>query len=348
MLNTHRMASLGDFSLSEPVDRLQIATTKRKIETWLRSVPFTDLLNLYRADVDLQGPLEQVVARLELFSDMWDFRRIARMRGQAADDNLAKGLGSARWLSAETGLSPEDQARVLADVNQLGLVHAQDPSKERYDYALVLGGARLSCLLRSQRAAEVMRSGVRVDKVGLLGAARPVSDTERDATDTYAPGAIDEFALMIAGAKQAFGLDSDRYTEDRNDDRENPNLSWIVRRFESRFLDRDVEFIAVSAPSSAPVERRANSADTLQFFLDQQHVSPGSRLLLITSQIYVPYVQLEAIRTVAIPRSIFVETIGFPGDRMPTLQGLSNTNHYLQEVRSTLQAARRFSRAYPG
>jgi hypothetical protein len=83
------------------------------------------------------------------------------------------------------------------------------------------------------------------------------------------------------------------------------------------------------------------------FFLKREDVRPKSTLLLVTSQIYVPYTQLEALRTVGLPHELLVETIGFPSDRMPALQGLSNANHYLQEIRSTIQAARRFCQAYP-
>jgi len=193
----------------------------------------------------------------------------------------------------------------------------------------------------------VMRAGTRVSTLVLLGAARPVADTERDATDTYAPGAADEFDLIIAGAQQAFGFDASSFDENRYDDTANRNLSWVIRRFATSFEGRGLDVIAMSAPSSDPQRRRANSADTILFFLDREKVPQNSSLLLVTSQIYVPYVQLEALRTVALPRQLLVETIGVSGDRMPTLQGLADANHHLQEIRSTIQAAHRFCRAYP-
>lgn len=202
-------------------------------------------------------------------------------------------------------------------------------------------------MLRPLRAAEVIRSGVTTDIVGLLGAPRPIPKSERDATDTYAPGAMDEFDLIVAGGQQALGFDARRFDEQRYDSPTNPNLGWVIRRFEATLDGRSFPVVAVSAPSSDAERRRANSADTLTFFLDRQHVPQNARILLITSQIYVPYLQLEALRTVAIPRKLIVETIGFPGDRMPELHGLSNPNHYLQEIRSTIQAARRFCEAYP-
>jgi len=327
--------------------REQIVEIRSQIKNWIGSNAFADLLRLYERDLELSGRLDADLEQLEQFSDRWDFRRIARERGAATDDNLSLGSGAARWLSAGTGFSPEVEARIIADAEDLGLVHDAEPSKRQYDYFLVLGGARLSCQLRPLRAAELIRCGVEVRNIALLGAARPVAQSERDATDTYAPGAVDEFDLIVAGSKEAFGFDTEGFVEDRYDDPHNKNLSWVIRTLDFDFNQRPLRLFAISAPSSDPVHRRANSADTWSFLLDRMKPVPGSNLLLITSQIYVPYVQLEALRTIALPHGLFVETVGFPGDRMPQLQGLTNANNYLQEVRSTIQAARRLCLAFP-
>jgi len=319
---------------------------RTKIKAWITSPWFVDLLELFDGHIALQGRLEEVLERLEIFSDRWDFRRMARERGVPTDDKLRQGFGAARWLTAATHLSEDAEARILEDARHLGLVHAQDPIQSSYNYILVLGGARLSCKLRPMRAVEVIRAGIRVNAVALLGAARPVVDSERDATDTYAPRAVDEFDLIVAGAQQAFGFDERTFDEERYDHPSNSNLGWVVRHFKASFEGLPLRVLAMAAPSSDPLRRRANSADTLVFFLDWEKVPPNSKLLLITSQIYVPYVQLEALRTIAVPRQLLVETIGFPGDRMREIQGLSSTNHYLQEIRSTIQAARRFCQAY--
>jgi len=334
------------FHITKPIDQSLVNTIRSKIRAWVESMWLADLLALFDGNISLQGSLDEVLERLETFSDRWDFRRIARERGVPTDDELRHGVGSARWLSAATGLPQDMEARVLDDASHLGLVHGQQPAQSRYDYIVVLGGARLSCKLRPLRAAEVMRAGVRVDRIALLGAARPIAESERDATDTYAPGASDEFDLIVTGAQQILGFDASTFAEERNDDHQDRNLSWVVRRFETLFDGRQLKILAVSAPSSDPLRRRANSADTIMFFLDRERVPPGSQLLLVTSQIYVPYVQLEVLRTAALPRQLLVETIGFPGDRMPPLQGLSNANHYLQEIRSAIQAARRFCQTY--
>lgn len=334
------------FQLTPNVRGDSVKVVREKIRAWIASQWFVELLNLFGCKIELHGKMEDVLHQLEDFSRRWDYRRIARERGMPADDALVKGVGAARWLSAETGLSRQDEERVLHIADRLGLIRAQNPTRQTYDYILVLGGARLSCKMRTLRAAQVLLSGVSARAVILLGSTRAVSESERDATDTYAPNAANEFDLFIAGGSQVLEFDENRFQEERHEDPTNNNLSWISRTYQITWAGHPLLVLALAAPSSDPDRRRANSADTLQFFLQREMIPVNSQLLLITSQIYVPYVQLESLREIGIPRRIGIETIGFPGDRMPEIQGLSNPNHYLQEIRSTIQAALRFCLAH--
>ncbi len=330
------------FTIPADVGSTASQVVKRKIDAWISSEWFVDLIHMFGGVVTDQGTLREKLETLEVFSERWDFRRQARERGVATDDAVTGGTGAARWLTSAVELSPEDHARILRNAQELGLVEAHDPTQPFYDYLVALGGARLSCQLRPLRAAEVIQNGVRTRRIALLGAARPIPDSEREATDTYAPGAVDEFDLIVAGGQQAFGFDPQSFDEERYEHPDNANLSWLIRRFKASTLKETLPIVAISAPSSDPERRRANSADTLRFLLDKERISSASRLLLITSQIYVPYVQLEALRTIGLPRALFIETIGFPGHRMSQLQGLTLPHHYLQEIRSAIQAARRF------
>jgi len=168
----------------------------------------------------------------------------------------------------------------------------------------------------------------------MLSGARPIADSEREATDTYAEGAVTEFDLICKGAERCFSLS--KYKESRYDDY-NINSSWAVRTYEGR-----IPIISIAGPSTEPDKRRANSADTYKFFFERYRVEKGAKLLLITGQIYVPYQQLEAIRTLALPYGVSVETIGFPSDWGGKLQGMHQPSNYLQEIRSTIQAMSRF------
>jgi len=309
------------------------------LDRWLAAPTLAALVQSFGGAIPSQLSRTELVAWLLDFSERWDLRSL-----QAGA--LSKDTGErSRWLITDASLTEAHRSAIQAAANELGLIGAEIPSKRAYDFAWVLGGARLSCLLRPRLAAQlVTRLGVRFGSIALLAAARPVSATERHATDTYAPEAATEFDLINKGAEISFNMPA-AFTEERSEDAANPNRSWVIRRYE-----KTGDFpptLSLSAPSSEPETRRANSADTYEFFFEHVQASPGSSLLLITSQIYVPYQQLEAIRTVALKHEVVIETVGYPLEWSGDLQGMNGPGNYLQEIRSTIQSVDRFLRAFP-
>lgn len=309
------------------------------LDRWLAAPTLAALVQSFGSEIPTQLTRVELAAWLLDFSERWDFRAL-----QA--ETLSNDTGErSRWLITETSLTERQRDAIQAAANELGLIGAEIPSKRAYDFAWVLGGARLSCLLRPRLAAQLVTElGVRFGSIALLAAARPVSATERHATDTYAPEAATEFDLINKGAEISFNMPA-VFTEDRSEDVENPNRSWVIRRYEK--TGGLPPILSLSAPSSEPELRRANSADTFEFFFKYVQASPGSSLLLITSQIYVPYQQLEAIRTIALKREVVIETIGYPLEWGGNLQGMNGPGNYLQEVRSTIQSVNRFLSAFP-
>ncbi len=325
--------------LCPPLGGSRATAVREAIRAWVESPALARLVEAFGGRVPSDPNLGALVLWLLDFSERWDFRRLQRDGARTA---IAEG---ARWLLSDDQASPEQRAVVEDCAVQLGLAGVGDPSQRDYDYVLVLGGARLSCLLRPRYAAKLMQqSGIRTKAVALLASARPVADSERDATDTYAAGAVTEFDLMNAGGVLAFPLDGDPDRESQ-EDADHPNSSWAIWRYATSPGAPPV--ISLCAPSSEPGKRRANSADTYEFFLSRFAVPRGSSLLLVTSQIYVPYQQLEAIRTVALPYELEVETVGFPPDWGGSLQGMVGATNYLQEIRSTIQSASRFLQFSP-
>lgn len=148
--------------------------------------------------------------------------------------------------------------------------------------------------------------------------------------------------MILSGAKNVFDLGKIIKDVEHNDD--NNNKSWhIVEYSKNGFVP---EVLAISAPSSEPDKRRANSADTYEFFFKKYQIEKGAKLLLLTSQIYVPYQHMEAIRTLAFKFNVEIETIGFPIEWNGNLQGMRNPVHYLQEIRGTIISISRFLKEY--
>ena len=320
------------------VDRVQ--RMYETLDQWFRSPALASLVTGFGSEVPTRLSTVDLGAWLLDFSERWDFRRLQQ-------GTLAKDTGErSRWLITGSALTESQRGLSMEAARKLGLIGLEVPSKHAYDFVWVLGGARLSCLLRPRFAAHlVTEQALQCGTIALLASGRPVSSTERSATDTYAPGAATEFDLMNRGAEIAFALSS-TFTEERHDDTKNENASWSIRRYDAPGTLPPI--MSLRAPSSEPETRRANSADTYEFFFANVPVPPGASLLLITSQIYVPYQQLEAIRTVALKHNVVIETVGFPPEWSGDLQGMNEPGNYLQEIRSTIQSANRFFRAFPG
>lgn len=315
-----------------------IVETRFFIKHWIELPVFQSLINSFNWHDTAEAHLNERIDALVDMSAEWDFRRRT-----AKTESMGASNEATRWTSHGELLTEEQTQAVKRAADELGLSKSSSPNHKNYRSALILGGARLSCLLRTTWGTQVLEDGVSVENIVMLGSERPIADSERDATDTYAPDSRTEFDLFVDAGREVFKYDKSSYEGDRHDDA-SPNLSWEIRRYPWK---KQKQVLVISAPSSDPQNRRANSADTYKFYIQREHLSERDRLLLVTSPIYVPYQQLEAIRVITVPLGIHVETIGFPPDWRAELQGMQGAQHYLQEMRSFLQSSQRFLSAYP-
>lgn len=307
-------------------------STLDAIWQWINSGKLKNIVDTFGGVMPDTDEIRKKAKWLLKFSECWDYRR---MQKEAHDSKTGE---NARWKIAGDEITESQKKAVLDGIYELGLVGVEEPTEKEFDYVIALGGARFSCLYRSKYAAELIeKRGVQSKAVVMLSGMRPVADSEREATDTYAPEAKTEFDLMNAGAEKVFGLRKNYIEECYHN--ENSNKGWAVRKYD---FNGEMPVFSVSGPSSEPEKRRANSADTYQFFLKRFQVKKGTKILLVTSQIYVPYQQMEAIRTLAEPNGLYIETVGFPTEWSGKLQGMMEPANYLQEIRSTIQAINRY------
>ena len=300
-----------------------------KIKEWIFTSEFIVLMQAYGKIGVQENSLKSQINELIEFSTRWDFR------GKQINE-IAKNSENARWTISDFGFSSQQKEKVMKAANKLGLIGCTTPSKKEYDYILVLGGARMSCLFRMKYAKQICDIyGIKTKSIIGLTCMRKVMDTEREATDTYAADAKTEFDLMRAAFLNVFGKSPLEYKEEYIN--ENLNSSWAREVYQIH----DMSITLLAAPSEEPEKRRANTSDTFAFFMNRLQVENKSNILLITSQIYVPYQQLEAVRMLGITYKHSLETIGFPNEWSASLHGLQKPENYLQEIRSVLQSAGR-------
>ena len=296
---------------------------KDYISQWVFSASLEKLVAAFGGTVGSEESLEDRLKRLAAFSKRWDYRRQKDAHDSQTGEN-------ARWM-IKADLSGEQKRLVKEAAKELGLIGKQIPKENKFDYVLVLGGARMSCLYRTRYARELCeKHGIQAGEIICLTGMRPLSETERAAADTYAPSAETEYDLMQAAVKQTFG---ELPELSRKEHREDTNRSHAVVRYGGT-----QRISIMAAPSLEPDKRRANTADTLLYFAKCQNIGTDKKILMITSQIYVPYQQMEAWRVIGILQGHYVETVGFPAEWSAGLPGLQEPENYLQEIRSALLA----------
>jgi len=260
-----------------PFDVNRVSLIHKKIEEWLRSDALTVLVNKFGTKVPENLDLASLVDWLEKFSDNWDFRRLQR------EVNITETNENARWLISESNDDQEEIKTIKNSSKALNLIGRCKPDLDSYDYIIPLGGARYSCYLRPLYANSlIVNNKLKANNIVLLASSRPISESERDATDTYSKNTNTEFDLINSGAEVSFNLKKN-YEEESFLDTENVNRNWVIRKYKN--CSNLPPIISISAPSTEPDKRRANSADTFNFFLSKFSINEKSTLLLITSQI---------------------------------------------------------------
>lgn len=295
---------------------------------WLDTPELEVLVEKFNGKIPLTTTKEQKLCWLCEFSERWDFRA----KQKAAFDS--KTGERARWMIDDTVLNEEQERAVMVAAHSLGLVDIVQPMKSSYDVVLVPGGARMSCLYRTRYAGELLQQQKITAEylVGLTGM-RPILDSERKATDTYAKDAVTEYDLMCRAMEQVFDIEQ---TQQVIENTENINSVWALVEYGGQ-----PAITVLAAPSTEPDKRRANTADTFLFWQDKKAAGTGKRILIVTSQIYVPYQQLEAARILGMRYGHSVETIGFPREWSGNMSGLQTAANYLQEIRSVLQSMKK-------
>jgi len=293
------------------------------VEAWLAAEPLSVLVTQFGGDpADYRpaaGPRGTRLAKLDAFTERWDTRQ-----------------GRERNLAAELELSPEQESLVIDAANALGL-RGDPPRHRHYDHMLMLGGLVRACVARSSYAAHLIREGeITAGEVTTLGAHRPFVGNEFEQAAELGWGALtEEYEALDAGTRRAFELGEPEYEEGER--LADVGGTWGVKHYRT---DAGLPVRVVAAPSSEPAIRRADTADSYKFFAEHvANLKPGERLLLISTAIYVLPQHVAALRILALPYGVEVDTVGGKPTNRPKLP-LSHysATKYLLEVRSTVRA----------
>jgi hypothetical protein len=308
---------------SLPPGELTAQLLDQPLRTWVTSSPVRALADAsgwtWPADRDTAGLLAELVRQ----SADWDFRgrkerdfigaEPARVNGRVIPDEL-----------------------VLSAADALGLVQAEPVPDGTYTHLVVLSGLVRACVNRTAHAAALLEHGLRAASTVVLGAHRELSEGEREQAGVLGlAAATDEAEAVLAAARRAFGLGEPSESQ--------LSAPWSAGWDDARqgasawFRWKDVE--VVIAPSAEPAQRRANTDDQLRYWAAAAGIGPADRVLLLTTQIYVPFQQLVGLRILGLERGCAVACCGVDAATSVIPPATFGGRSYLQEVRSALRAA---------
>lgn len=258
-------------------------------------------------------------------SSGWDFR--ARLGG--------KERNFIETAPAEVNgrIIPEDLIKAAAQA--LGLVEATPVPAEQFTALVVLSGLVRACVNRTRHAADLLRNGLQADTAVVLGGHRQLGGQEPAQAKELGLGEVfDEAEVVVAATRQAFSLAPAEKVQSAAHLPAWDDALWAAS---ARYRWPGVEIVI--APSSEPSARRVNTQDQLRHWGGLAEIGHTDRVLLLTTQIYVPFQQLVGLRVLGLERNCRVYCCGvdaassfLPGK---TFSGRS----YLQEIRSALRAA---------
>jgi hypothetical protein len=274
------------------------------------------------------------LALLERLADLsadWDFRK-------DRERNFIEGA------PAEVNGREIPDDLVIAAARALGLVDAVAVTGRKFSHLVVLSGLVSACVNRTHRAAELIRGGLAADAVVVLGAHRALGGAEpRQAKDAGLGDLADEAKVIVAATQKAFGLGAPlaaRESQPPPDPRHTATFHAASAHYQWPSAE------VVIAPSSEPGSRRANTADQLRHWAEMAGVGSEHDVLILTTQIYVPYQHMETVRVLGLERGCGVCSCGVDAasSLLPRATPFGGRD-YLQEIRSALRAAPALLRA---
>lgn len=328
---------------------------------WAAGDPADDWLHL---NEDLPEWLDAVVAgtgERRLVEDQLDvLRRVLTIERLAADHFNFRTRDGVKYRersqAVKAGFSDELRSLVHTEANDLGLVTPEAARYDGYDRTLVLGGGYRSPLLRTRYAKLMQTHGVDLGALYLLGSPRLLiaDPPEQPAIESYAPDATDEFDLMTAAGCAEFqlaaadveflcGCTTDAVSCPRWKARNRPKADETPSVFtheRSRVLADTAgrPGATVLSASTGRPPYRPDTSDTFDLWARVAQPQHDERILVVTTQVFVPFQTFDGIRRLNLPLGVEIDAVGFGadwGDRPQTAEYL------LQEVLSAIRSARR-------
>ncbi len=195
------------------------------------------------------------------------------------------------------------------------------PIEKEYDLIIPIGGLVQANIGRPASVARWMREGMEADSVLALASDRKSSPREAElAKQLGIPSATEQDSLRF-GLEIAFSLDPNNWETDER---------VLARQY---FGDTPIE-LAIAPPGKSG--RRATTEEGLRWALEQMEPTHRTSAMLVTTSIYWIANQISA--RIALPTGVEVTTCGYDMKLAPGPVKNFKAQHYLQEIKATVDA----------
>ena len=97
-----------------------------------------------------------------------------------ASQRWRRAPGQERWQLPDIDINPQTQAEVITQLKSIGIIDELKPSRQQFDYALLLGATVPRMQKRLEHLARLWQSGVRYKQLVFLTGQRPLTpDVDR-------------------------------------------------------------------------------------------------------------------------------------------------------------------------
>jgi hypothetical protein len=309
-----------------PRGQLTLPGIEPALREWASSPPIRALAEASAWPWPSCPDTEDLLTELARLSGDWDFRGM----GGRIERNI---IGPAQATVGERVI-PDDL--VAAAAQALGLVSATPIPATRFTWVTVLSGLVRGCVNRTAYAAEIRRAAdLTAAHVAVLGAHRELSPDEVSWAAEQGLGTVsDEAEVVLAATRRAFHLSDPLEREGSQPESSGwSNDHWAAS---ARYGWPEVEVLIVPSNDSS---RRANTEDQLRYWASRAEINPVDQVLLVTTQVYVPFQYLTALRILGLEYGCGVYCCGvdLTTALVPFIK--LSARSYLQEIRAALLAA---------
>lgn len=312
------------------------------VGAWVRSWAMRDLAELSGWRWPGIGSDRELAHALVALSTDWDFRGRAAAAARTGFVERSSMPAAAPLVLSGREADPD---RVVAAARALRLVDSRLQPEFVPTRVVVLSGTARANVNRTHFAADVLsKGGYRPAAVVGLTAHRELGEAERASCRELGMQPTDsEWTTLRDALVDAFGLDGGELVTESAPDAG----SWVQRFKRSATLrwtsgPTPVELLVVPASTTNDESPRpATTADQIRWWAAAPSgPTPADAVLLVTTQIYVPYQQLVAaqvLRTAAPGCRLL--TVGVDAATAVVPTRAFTAQDYLQEVRSALVVA---------